>query len=137
MRPRALTLIALAALSGCGGGPAPLASASAARLALQASLDAWKGGKPPSSLATEKPPVEAVDFEWKAGKVLTGFAIHDVSPGQGIQTFSASITIRGEPAAKDVKSMVLGLDPVRIYRDEDYHRAMNMDNAPSPVRKRR
>ena len=33
--------------------------------------------------------------------------------------------------------MVLGLDPVRIFRDEDYDRAMNMDNAPVPAKARR
>ena len=33
--------------------------------------------------------------------------------------------------------MVLGLDPIRIYRDEDFNRAMNMDNAPAPTTKAR
>jgi hypothetical protein len=33
--------------------------------------------------------------------------------------------------------MVLGLDPTRIFRDEDYNRAMNMDDAPAPAKKGR
>jgi hypothetical protein len=32
--------------------------------------------------------------------------------------------------------MVFGIDPVRIYRDEDFTRAMKMDNNPSPSKKR-
>jgi hypothetical protein len=137
MRRRALFLITLAALAGCGGGSAPLPSTVAARQALQTSLDAWKAGKPASSLAAVKPSIEIVDFEWKAGKVLSDYTLGQEAPGQGIQTLSASITIKGEPGPKEVKYMVLGLDPMRIFRDEDYNRAMNMDNAPAPVNKSR
>ena len=131
MRLLPIGLIAATALAGCGGGSAPLASTNAARQALRTSLDAWKAGKPASSLAAEKPSIEAVDFEWKAGKVLTDYALGDEAPGQGTQTLSATLTLKGEPAARNVRYMVLGLDPVRIYRDEDFRRAMNMDNAPS------
>src|SRR3954447_16569838 len=128
MRPRLLFLPLIAtALAGCWGGSAPLASADAARRALQESLDAWKAGRPASSLLAEKPSIEAVDFEWKAGRVLTDYTLGDEAPGQGTRTFSATLTLKGGPAPKAVRYMVLGLDPVRIYRDEDFNRAMNMD----------
>jgi hypothetical protein len=137
MRPIALlpSLIVLAAFVGCGGGSAPLPSTSASRQALQASLDAWKAGKPASTLTAQKPSIEAVDFEWKGGKVLTEYVLGEDSPGQGTQTFSATLTLKGEPAVKSVQYMVLGLDPIRIYRDEDFKRAMNMDNGPTPANK--
>lgn len=131
MRPRFLFLIALAALAGCGDGSAPLASTASARQALQASLDAWKAGKPASSLAGETPPIEIVDFEWKAGKILSDYALGDETTGQGTQTIAATLTLKGDPAPKPVQYMILGLEPVRIFRDEDFHRAMNMDNAPA------
>jgi hypothetical protein len=137
MRRRALFLITLAALVGCGGGPAPLPSTVEARQALQMSLDAWKTGKPAASLVGEKPSIEIVDYEWKAGKVLSDYTLGQEAPGQGVQTFSASLTIKGEPGPKEVKYMILGLDPMRIFRDEDYNRAMNMDNAPAPANKTR
>ena len=139
MRPLALVLsfIALEALAGCGGGSAPLPSTDASRRALRASLDAWKAGKAASTLSSEKPSIEVVDFEWKAGKVLTEYVIGDQAPGQGTQTFSATLTLKGEPAVKGVQYMVLGLDPIRIYRDEDFTRALNMDNAPGPTPKGR
>lgn len=137
MRCRALFLLTLAALVGCGGGSAPLPSTVVARQALQTSLDAWKAGKPSSSLAEEKPSIEAVNFEWKAGKVLSNYTLGEEASGQGVQTLSASLTIKGEPGPKEVKYMILGLDPMRIFRDEDYHRAMNMDNAPAAANKTR
>jgi hypothetical protein len=135
MRPRglclALMLMVPTALNGCGGGSTPLTPAEVARKALQASLDAWKAGKPASSLADEKPSIEAVDFEWKAGKVLSDYTIDGETPGQGTQTFDATLTLKGATGPAKVQYMVLGLDPVRIYRDEDFNRAMNMDNAPA------
>jgi hypothetical protein len=139
MRPLALLLFLIAptALAGCGNGSAPLPSTTASRQALQASLDVWKAGKPASGLSAEKPSIEVVDFEWKAGKVLTEYVIGDETPGQGTQTFSATLTLKGEPASKSVQYMVLGLDPIRIYRDEDFNRAMNMDNSPAPSTKGR
>src|SRR6202041_2665714 len=101
---RTLVPIFLAALTGCGGSAA-LPSTDVSRQALQASLDAWKAGKPAASLVSEKPSIEPVDFEWKAGKVLTEFTIGEHSPGEGTQTLSASLTLKGEPGPKEVKYM--------------------------------
>jgi hypothetical protein len=138
MRPRGWILVALAVISsGCGGGSAPIASTEVARKALQASLEAWKDGKPASSLAAETPRIEPVDFEWKARKTLLNYEIGEVVSGQGTQTFAATLTIKGEPAARRVRYMVLGLDPVLVFRDEDFDRFMNMDNAPSSPKRGR
>jgi len=131
MRPcLPLFLIALGLLAGCGEGSAPLPSKASAREALQTALDAWKAGKPPSSLAGAKPGIEVVDFEWKAGKALSDFSLGEETMGQGTQTIAATLTLPGEKAPKPVTYMILGLDPLRIFRDEDFHRALNMDNAP-------
>jgi hypothetical protein len=133
MSSRILPLIVLAALPGCGRGSAPLPSSGAARGALQAALDTWKAGKTPTALDAATPRVEVVDFEWRAGKALTDYSLGDDAPGQGTKTFSARLTLKGQPP-KDVTYMVLGVDPILIYRDADFTRAMNMDNNPSPPR---
>ena len=69
--------------------------------------------------------------------MLSDYILGEEAPGQGVQTFAASLTIKGEPGPKDVKYMILGLDPMRIFRDEDYNRAMNMDNSPNSTTKAR
>jgi hypothetical protein len=131
------SLIALVVFSGCGGGSAPIASTEVARKALETSLKAWKSGKPASSLTAEKPRIEAVDFEWKARKTLSDYKVGEVASGQGTQTFAATLTIKGEPAPRQVRYMVLGLDPVLVFRDEDFDRFMNMDNSPTTPKKGR
>ncbi len=136
MGARTLFVTVLLALAGCGSGSAPLPSSAAARQALQAALDAWKAGKPASSLAGLEPKIEVVDFEWRAGEALTGYSLGADAPGQGTQTLSASLTLKGQPP-KEVKYMVFGINPIRIYRDEDFTRAMNMENNPAPKKRRR
>ena len=38
------------------------------------------------------------------------------------------------PATREARYVVVGRGPVLVYREEDYTRAMNMDNNPTPPR---
>lgn len=62
-------------------------------------------------------------------------AIGEASPSQGTRTFTASLTIQGKPAAQEVCFLVLGLDPVLIFGDQDFQQFMDMDNAPVAAKK--
>jgi hypothetical protein len=135
MTARTWFVIALVSLAGCGGDSAPLPSIASARQALRVALDGWQAGKPASSLAEHEPKIEVVDFEWRAGETLASYSLGADAPGQGTQIFTVSLTLKGQPS-KEVKYMVLGINPLRIYRDEDFTRAMNMENNPSPSKKR-
>jgi len=134
MRPRILLALSFFALAGCGGsGAAIVPTENEARQALETTLNAWKSGQPIASLAQGTPKVEANDFEWEAGKKLADFSIGSESPGVGTKNFSVKLTI-APSETKDVTYMILGKDPFRILRDEDYERAMNMENRPGPAR---
>ncbi len=128
-----LCLIALLCLAGCSNPGAPVTPMSLAREALVRGLEAWKAGAPPSSLATATPRIDFIDFEWAAKRKLTDFAVKGDGTGQGTQTFEVTLTLAGQPA-RDVKYLILGTDPVQVYRDQDFDRAMNMDNNPTPTR---
>ncbi|MDB5353398.1 MAG: hypothetical protein JWN86_4645 [Planctomycetota bacterium] len=135
MRVQASALFALVILAGCGGGGgiAPVPSSDEARKSLQITLDAWKAGKPASSLEEGAPKIEAVDFDWKAGKTMTDYVIGDESPGEGTKTFGVTLTL-APGGTKDVKFMVLGKEPVRVYRDEDFQRMLNMEDDPAALK---
>jgi hypothetical protein len=135
MGVRTLFVTGLLALAGCGGGSAPLPTSTAARQALTLALDTWKAGKPVASMADNKPRIEVVDSEWRAGEVLASYTLGADSPGQGTQAIAASLILKGRPP-EDVTYMVFGINPIQIYREEDFTRAMNMENNPSPTKKR-
>jgi hypothetical protein len=135
-------------VSGCGNpSRAHAPGAATARKALEDSLVAWRDGAKPDRLAAATPPVHPVDFQWQAGQALANFQILADEPDAGDATkrFSVRLELRpvrgAKPAAGETTThyVVLGRDPVWVYREDDYLRLLNMDNNPNPAtsRKRR
>ena len=53
-----------------------------------------------------------------------------------IKRFAVKL-VRVPPAKEEeVIYIVLGAGPLSVFRDEDYERAMNMDNNPAPKKRR-
>jgi hypothetical protein len=66
--------ILLMGLPGCGlGSRASLSDPEQARAALHAALDAWKHGKPVSSLEAQSPRIHVSDPDWNSGARLAGY----------------------------------------------------------------
>jgi len=141
MRCSVLTMIALwagFALPGCGGGAKAFAPRGAsAREALDATLTAWKNGEKPDALASRSPAVHAVDSHWRSGQSLQSFEVVQEEAGEGVQRFSVKLTTKeGGAKSKDVHAdatyVVVGRDPVWVYRDDDYARLLGMEDNPQP-----
>ena len=134
------------ALAGCGESAARFKPAgTTARAALELALNAWKNGESADTLASGVPPVQAVDSHWRAGRKLASFEIVKEEPGETDQRFSVRLIEDGPgakgklksapaPAAAEVTYVVIGHDPVWVYRDEDYARLLNMDDSPKATR---
>lgn len=138
IRVRACAVVLLVATAGCGSSNAPLPSEAEAKAALTTALDTWKNGKSASELVSATPPVQAVDQDWVAGKILESYTIGEESPGAaGNKTFSVTLTIKGSSGPNSVKYMVFGKEPVRVYRDVDFERMSNMENNPAPAKPKR
>jgi hypothetical protein len=134
----ATALILDLALAGCGGGAKAFVPASAsAREALNAALSAWKNGEKPDSLAARTPAVHAVDTHWRNGETLLAYEVVKEEPGEGVQRLTARLTSKVAAAkAKETQSevtyIVVGRDPVWVYRDDDYARLLGMEDNPRP-----
>ena len=124
---------------GCGGSSrAYTPSATSARQALDSALSAWQKGTKPESLASASPPVHPVDFQWQAGQGLEAYQILAEEPGEGSQCkFSVSLKLKKTPAALKTRYIVVGREPLWVYREEDFTRLLNMDNNPRPSTPRR
>jgi hypothetical protein len=130
----ALVLVALIAPA-CGPSTSP--SADAARTALATALDAWRDGKKPADLAGLTPPVQVIDSEWAGGRKLASYQIVRETPSETDKRFVVELTYAAPPAEAEVVYIMVGSEPVSVFRDEDYDRSMNMDNSPTPAKKRR
>jgi hypothetical protein len=136
-------LLAVAALPGCGSSSnAHQPTASTARAALDSALSAWKNGEGADALAAKSPSVQAVDSHWRAGQRLTSYEVVKEEPGEGDQRFTVRLTeddpkskTKSPVSSKEVTYVVIGRDPIWVYRDEDYTRLLNMDDNPQPTRK--
>jgi hypothetical protein len=126
-----LALASFIGASGCGaGGGGVLPSDQVARASLEAALSAWRDGKTPGTIAGVEPPLEVVDTPWRQGKKLASYEILREEPGTTEKRFAVRLDLK-EPASKqEVQYVVLGRGPVWVYRDEDYTRAMNMEDNP-------
>ena len=98
-------------------------STDSARKALETALNHWKDGNPPGSFQDGTPKIEAVDSKWKAApKQLKGFEIigedsrgDDAAP----RYFKVRLTLTsGVP--QEVRYVVMGIDPLWVYREQDY-----------------
>jgi hypothetical protein len=72
----ASVLIMVLGCGGCGQSASP-SDQIVGRKALQAVLDAWKGGEKPDALARWTPPIHVSDGDWMSGIRLQGYEADD------------------------------------------------------------
>lgn len=138
LRPR-LTFFAAAALlsaslAGCGGEGHEryIPPADKARSAVEAALSAWKAGEPLRTITNHTPAVDFYDARRQSGKKLEDFQIIEEIPGDPYPSFKAKLRLAGKKQGKPEKQedettyLVLGIDPLQVFREEDYAQPKGM-----------
>jgi hypothetical protein len=117
--------LSAACAAGCGGGGYDkyVPSEASARSALEKALTAWQNGQRPDQIGAESPAVVAADSKWQAGQKLKGFEILKEEPGEGPKWFEVRLTLQGRPGEQVVRYVVVGKDPLWVYREEDYKKS--------------
>ena len=123
----AVAVVGLALAAGCSGGGGKAEDFTPAeangRKALEAALNHWQGGGQPGAVPNTSPVVEVTDTKWKGGQKLKSFEITGEEPpaGPGPRFFKVRL-VPPTGAAVDTRYAVLGIDPLLVYRDEDYQK---------------
>jgi hypothetical protein len=130
---RACSIAALACLllsvGGCGGGPSQkdyLPAEERARAALESALGAWQNGQPIGQVAGAGSTVQVVDSQWKAGRRLAGYQIVNAEMENVPPRFTVKLQVQGA-AEQEVRYLVVGIDPLWVYREDDYQSSMGMN----------
>jgi hypothetical protein len=125
MTGRQATLLAallLIPLAGCRPRNAAqyVPQSADAREALETVLNAWKKGEPAGSIKGHKPPIDVVDSKRKPGEKLTAYEITgEDATSEGHHRFAVKLTLQPGGTQED-HYVVLGLDPLWVYREDDY-----------------
>lgn len=134
---RWLTPLAVGLSIACSASGPPAVAEAEAKGALEAALNAWKEGKPCGEIPGVVPTTRVVDSAWMSGEQLGAFAIvagPSGDPAGGPRTFRVKLTMAKPAGEREVDYILMGADPLIIYRDEDFQRTLNMDNNPAPKR---
>ena len=67
-----------------------------------------------------KPSIQAVDSKWRAGQKLSKWEIVGEESNQGPTFFSVRLTLKGVATPQTVRYVVVGRDPLWVYREDDY-----------------
>ena len=113
-----LTLVA----SGCGSPRAGefIPSEDKARTALDASLRAWEQGEAASPVVGTTPSVELADGLRTKGRTLVKYEILGPVPDDAPRCFAVRLTLGNPTQELRERYVVLGLDPIWVWRHEDY-----------------
>jgi hypothetical protein len=115
----------LACATGCGKTGTHsdfLPTEDKAQKALEAALTAWQNGERVGKIEGASPAIEVVDSKWKAGQKLQSYRILQVVPSDGPTHFVVRLTLKQPRGEQEARYVVLGRDPLWVYREEDYKR---------------
>jgi hypothetical protein len=128
MRVAVLVVLA-AAFAGCGPTIAP--STDRATESLHAALSAWQAGKKCGRIEGQTPMLIAVDSAWQGGQKLSAFELLGPVDGASPPRIRVKLTLTAPGGSTETSYVLLGNDPLYVYRDVDFDRMLNMDNNPT------
>lgn len=129
----AVLLILPVAACGCGRDESParyVPATNTARQAVEAALADWQEGKPPGEISRLTPIAHVIDTHRKPGQTLKSFEILGESPAEGLRCFAVVVKLDSPVAEERLRYYVLGIDPLWVFRQEDYDMITRWDCKP-------
>jgi hypothetical protein len=132
-RGAAVCLAATVLGGGCGRDEARarkyVPPSATARAALESVLEDWQGGRAPGRIDRLNVGVEVVDRQRKEGQALADFEILGEVPGEGVRCFAVRLKFLHPDAELKSRFVVVGIDPLWVFRQEDYDLLTQWDHA--------
>jgi len=127
-------LASLGTCAGCAGRteedyiPAPVS----ARKAVEAAMDAWRRGETPGRIPGT-PAIQVGDAHRRPGQILVSYEVLGEVPSSDGRTFAVRVKLDNPPAEEKVNFLVIGIDPLWVFREEDYKMATHWEHNMTPV----
>lgn len=109
-------------------------SAERAEAALVQVLDAWKSGETASALAFQAAPItlQVADTTRRPGQRLVDYELLGEVSGEGPRTFVARLKLDNPRQEEEVRYYLVGIDPLWVFRQEDYDALAHWDACVRP-----
>jgi hypothetical protein len=127
--------VLIAGFSGCGTAPAPIPivpDAATGRRAIEAMMATWEEEHPTGILEPTSPRIQVVDTYRKPGQKPVGFKILSESADSRVRTFSVRLALVEPEESPVVRFLIVGIDPILIFRQEDYDQLMHWEHRMEP-----
>ncbi|HEY0980488.1 MULTISPECIES: hypothetical protein [unclassified Schlesneria] len=115
-----MSLFGLLVLSGCSGKNAPV-NVDVAQQTLTSTLEFWKDGETPESVAEQKPSIIVQDIDWTSGAKLIDYEIiDDGNPVDANLIAKVKLKLQATDGKETEKTVtyVVGTSPVlTVFRD--------------------
>src|SRR5262245_21089111 len=130
---RLMVCLGAAALSGCTRQPESakksfVPAPELSRAALEAALTDWQTGLPAGQIDRLSVTVKVVDQHRKEGQELEEFEIMGEAPGSAPRCFAVRLKLRRPDAEVKVRYVVVGINPLWVFREEDYDGLSHWDH---------
>ncbi len=125
----AMWLIAFSILTGCAQKKLDYTpSPAVAEAAVRKGLDAWKSGLAPGEVSGTSPAIYVTDGGRKPGQVLDEFQIMGEVRGSAGRTMAVTLHLSNPTEVIKTRYIVVGIDPLWVFRQEDYELLMHWDH---------
>ncbi|HVX11116.1 MAG TPA: hypothetical protein VHC22_08050 [Pirellulales bacterium] len=103
--------------------------AARAQEALDLVLGAWKNGEPAGELKLNSPDVtiQVADATRRPGQRLVDYELLGEISGEGPRTFAVRLKLDNPKAEREVRYYLVGIDPLWVFRQEDYDALIHWD----------
>ena len=128
-----LVVASILAACGCGSEPPPIVPDSAlSRKALDAAMSAWKQGRPTGQIESTSPRIQVIDAHRVPGQTLERYEVLSDTASPRARTFSVRLHMKNPDERVMERFLVVGLDPVLIFRQKDFDLIMHWEHKMEP-----
>jgi len=99
-----------------------------AQMALSRALKTWREGGPAGEIVDSKPMIFVTDSNRKEAQKLIDFRILGETPGLSGRTYAVELELAYPSERLKAEYIVVGIDPLWIFRREDYELLMHWDH---------
>ena len=117
------------ALCGCHDRAADFTpSPERAEAALTQAMDAWQAGQPAGEIPESKPAIHVTDNHQQRHRGLVKYRILGETVARSGRTYAVELTLKSPEEKVKTEYIVVGIDPLWVFRREDYELLMHWDH---------